>query len=65
MNVNKNDEKENIEDSNVQPEPETLNTTDPQDNMEGPVSSIIKKTGKNFESDQTKKDADTERDEKM
>lgn len=38
------DKKESIEqnkDAAVKPEPETLHTTDPQDNMKGPVSSLV------------------------
>ncbi len=29
-------------DAAVKPDPETLNTTDPQDHMEGPLSSLVK-----------------------
>ena len=32
--------KEN-EDAVVQPDPETLHTTDPQEHMEGPISSLV------------------------
>lgn len=45
-------------DSPVQPDPETLNKTDPQDNMEGPVSSIMQKIGEASESEETKAEAD-------
>lgn len=65
MDASKNKEKENLDKDSIQPEPETLNTTDPQDNMEGPVSSLTKKSGENFETAQTKKDADKEKDDKM
>lgn len=34
-------ENEGNEDAPVKPDPETLHTTDPQDKMEGPVSSIV------------------------
>jgi hypothetical protein len=45
-----------------QPDPETLHTTDPQENMEGPVSSLMHNTGEAFDTDTTKKEADKERD---
>ena len=40
------------------PDRETLNTTDPQENMKGPVSSTTKQTGHAFETDETKEHAD-------
>lgn len=52
-------------DSALKPEPETLHTTDPQENMEGPVSSLMHETGKTFDTDETKKEADKEKDENM
>lgn len=47
------------------PAPETLHTTDPQKNMEGPVSSLMHKTGEGFDTSETKDDADREKEEKM
>ena len=44
------------------PEPETLHTTDPQEHMEGPISSLMHSTGHSFETDKTKKEADEEKD---
>ena len=58
-------EKENKDKSAVQPEPETLHTTDPQENMEGPISSLIHETGENFDTKKTPKQAEKEREEKM
>jgi hypothetical protein len=52
-------------DASPRPDPETLHKTDPQDNMEGPVSSLMHKTGKGFETEETKKEADKEKDERM
>ena len=52
-------------DASVRPDPETLHKTDPQDNMKGPVSSFMHKTGHGFETEETKKDADKKKDEKM
>lgn len=45
------------------PEPETLHTTDPQEHMEGPISSLMHSTGHSFESDKTQEEADKEKDE--
>jgi len=44
------------------PDEGTLHTTDPQKNMEGPVSSSMKGLGDAFDTDQSKEDADEERD---
>ena len=48
-----------------QPDPETLHTTDPQKNMQGPVSSLMHQTGEAFKTDTTKKEADEEKDKAM
>jgi hypothetical protein len=58
-------EKENKDKSSVQPEPETLHTTDPQEHMEGPLSSLMHETGENFDSKKTPKQAEKEKEEKM
>jgi hypothetical protein len=42
----------------LKPDPETLHTTDPQENMEGPVSSLMHNAGEAFETDETKREAD-------
>ena len=50
-------------DSPLKPDPETLHTTDPQEKMEGPVSSIvqnIKESGE--EDDESKESADKRKD---
>lgn len=49
----------------VKPDPETENTTDPQKKMEGPVSSLMRDTGHQFDSNKSKEEADRERDEHM
>jgi len=42
MEDNKNNSKaQGNKDAVVKPDPETLHTTDPQDHMEGPVSSLV------------------------
>lgn len=58
--------KNNDQDAPVKPEPETLHTTDPQEHMEGPVSSLmqnIKETGEKNDQ-QSKEGADKEREDK-
>jgi hypothetical protein len=47
------------------PDEETMHTTDPQEHMEGPVSSPMKKMGEAFDTDQNKKDADEEKERKL
>ena len=44
-------------DAAIKPDPETLNTTDPQEHMEGPVSSLMRKTGESFESEESEEEA--------
>lgn len=47
------------------PDPETLNTTDPQEHMSGPVSSSMQKAGEPFDTDETKDEADEEKEKNM
>lgn len=50
----------------AQPDPETLHTTDPQENMEGPVSNLIQETGEVFDSsEKSKEEADEKRDRRL
>lgn len=49
----------------IRPDAETLHTTDPQKKMEGPISSLMHGAGKTFDTDETKKEADIEKDENM
>lgn len=53
----KSKEKEDNKDAAVKPDPETLNTTDPQEHMEGPISSLMHEAGHAFESDKAEKEA--------
>ncbi|HEY1020765.1 MAG TPA: hypothetical protein VGE06_00570 [Flavisolibacter sp.] len=62
---NPNPAAEKNEQTTPKPDAETLHTTDPQENMEGPVSSSMHKTGKAFDTDQSKEEADRERDAHM
>ncbi len=64
-NPGKDENKEANKDASIKPEPETLHTTDPQENMEGPISSLMHKAGHGFDSDKSKEQADEEKEEKM
>ena len=55
--TDKNKEKESNKNAVVKPDPETLNTTDPQEHMEGPISSLMHKLGSDFESEEAEKEA--------
>ena len=50
-------EKTSNKDAAVKPDSETLNTTDPQEHMEGPLSSLMHKTGEGFKSEKSEKEA--------
>ncbi len=61
----KNPKKEGHEDAAVKPDPETLGKTDPQEDMEGPVSSLMQKGSKVMESNENKEDASKRHDDNM
>jgi hypothetical protein len=46
----KNTKKQGNEDGAVKPDAETLHTTDPQEHMEGPISSLMQKAEESFKS---------------
>ena len=53
------EKQEGNEDAAVQPDQETLHTTDPQEHMDGPISSLVKKAEDSFDSnDEEEKDTD-------
>lgn len=49
MATEKNKNIEDNKDAAVKPDPETLHTTDPQEHMEGPLSSLMQGTKEEFE----------------
>ena len=53
-------------DAAVKPDPETLHTTDPQDHMKGPISSLVQGVKDTVEDNdsESKEEADKEKDEK-
>ncbi len=60
-------ENKHTSDSPLKPDPETLHTTDPQENMEGPISSIVQsiKEGAEANNAETKEEADRKKEENM
>jgi hypothetical protein len=65
---NQNDEKQgNLQkDSPLKPDEETLHTTDPQEHMEGPISSVMQNIKEEAEeNDETKEEADRKKDRNM
>lgn len=61
----KNRQNSTNDDAAVKPDPETMQTTDPQEHMKGPVSSIMKTLEGVFDSNESKEEADKERDKHM
>ena len=59
----KNKEKEDNKDAAVKPDPETLHTTDPQEHMEGPISTLMHKLGDDFESDKAEEEVKQKKEE--
>ena len=55
------------ESSAVQPDPETLHTPDPQEEMKGPISSIVQGVKEKVQEndEESKEEATKKRDEKM
>ncbi|MEO6405993.1 MAG: hypothetical protein ABIY51_10445 [Ferruginibacter sp.] len=62
----KQDQYKQNKDAAVKPEEETLNTTDPQEHMEGPISSLVQKVKDGVKNnDESKEEADKKKDEGM
>ena len=51
--------------SNVKPDEETLHTTDPQEKMEGPVSSIANRINDGMKGDVSQEEADQKKEDHM
>lgn len=49
----------------LKPDAETLHTTDPQENMEGPVSSVMQNIKEGAEDSESKESADKKKDRNM
>ena len=67
MHTKNNKENERSKDTvlSPKPDPETLHTPDPQENMEGPVSSPMHGLGEAFDTNESKREADEEREKNM
>lgn len=63
INDDKKKPEEQEEESSIKPDPETLHTTDPQDEMQGPISSLMQITKEVFDTDETREEADARKDE--
>jgi hypothetical protein len=66
--MDKNERQENSrnkENSSPRPDPGTTKTPDPQEKMEGPVSSPMHELGGAFDTKETQKQADEEREKNM
>ena len=64
--MDKNKLSEENKDGNIKPDPKTLNTPDPQDEMEGPLSSLVQGAKVNVkEQEESKEEADKKKDEHM
>jgi len=62
---NKNAKNKEKKDAPLKPDPETLHTTDPQENMEGPVSSVMQNIKEGAEDNDTKESADKKKNKNM
>ena len=67
LNKEKKDEKKEEKAPPIKPDPETLHKTDPQDNMKGPVSSLVNGVRDVVEENdkESKEEATRKRDEHM
>lgn len=67
--ANQNDKKKKNEevqaDNGLKPDPKTLHKTDPQDNMKGPISSVVQSVKENVEDEVTKEEADKKKNENI
>ncbi len=61
--IDKNQQKE--EKNSIQPDLQTVHTTDPQKHMEGPVSSLMHETGESFETNETQEEVNDEKEKNM
>lgn len=62
---NNNKEEKKKSDSPLKPDPETLHTTDPQEKMEGPISSLMHKTAEGFDTNESREHAEERKEENM
>ena len=66
MEDRKNKEKEQDEKKpGLKPDPETLHKTDPQEEMKGPISSIVQNIKEGAEGGESKEEADKRKEENL
>jgi len=65
MEEKKPDTNKEDKDAILPPDPETLHTPDPQEEMKGPISSIVQKVKEASEGDISKEEADEIKDKEM
>lgn len=58
-------DKNKLKKDGLKPDPKTLHKTDPQENMEGPISSVVQNVKENVEGDISKEEADKKKEENM
>lgn len=63
--MNERKEQAHRNNESLKPDAGTTHTTDPQENMEGPLSSSMKEIGESFDTGETKEEADEEKERKM
>jgi hypothetical protein len=57
--------KKDNENASLKPDAETLHRTDPQENMKGPLSSLMQSTGESFDTDENAEEADREKEKNL
>jgi hypothetical protein len=64
--MDKNTSSEANKEESIKPDPKTVNTTDPQEEMEGPLSSLVQGVKENLdENSESKEEADEKKEENM
>jgi hypothetical protein len=61
----KKEDKDPNKDAAIKPDPKTLHTTDPQEKMEGPISSLMHEVGESLDSSETREEADEKKEKNM
>lgn len=64
--MDKNESPKPNKEETIKPDPKTLHTSDPQDEMEGPLSSLVQGVKENLdENSESKEQADEKKEENM
>ncbi|MDB5203336.1 MAG: hypothetical protein JWQ27_2745 [Ferruginibacter sp.] len=65
MSSEKDKQDKQHKDAAVQPDPETLHKTDPQENMKGPLSSLVNGVAEKMDEGESKEEADEKKEKNM